>query len=181
MLKEILSISGKPGLYKLVSKAKNMFITESLVDGKRIPAYARDKVVSLGDIAIYTDDEEVPLWKVFNTIKEKEGGKQVAINPQASPIDLRNYFGEIVPSFDREKVYPTDIKKMLNWYNLLISKELTDFEPKKEDESEEGGKTEAKEIPEKKEKKEPKPVKKAEKMPVKQINKGKNEQRRKVI
>ncbi|MDR1763702.1 MAG: DUF5606 domain-containing protein [Dysgonamonadaceae bacterium] len=180
MLKEILSISGKPGLYKLVSKGKNMFITESLIDGKRVPAYARDKVVSLGDIAIYTDGEEIPLWKIFTSMKEKEGGKAIDIKPSISPIELRDYFAGIAPTFDRDRVYPTDIKKMMNWYNLLISKGFTDFEPKETSDGE-AEKAEPAEAPKKEVKKEPRPTKAAEKRPTKQVNRGSHEQRRKVI
>jgi hypothetical protein len=129
MLKEILSISGKSGLYKLISKGKNMFIVESLIDRKRIPAYMSDKMVSLGDISVYTATEEVPLAKVLTKIKEKEGGKETEVNPSAiQPNELRSYFETILPDFDKERVYPSDIKKMMSWYNLLIKNELVDFE-----------------------------------------------------
>jgi hypothetical protein len=128
MLKKILSISGKSGLYKLISQGKNMFIAESLIDGKRIPVYMRDKVVSLGDISIYTETAEVPLSKVLTKIKEKEEGKEVDYNPAIQPDELRAYFETLLPDFDREKVYPSDIKKILSWYNLLVKRELTDFE-----------------------------------------------------
>ncbi len=128
MLKTILSISGKPGLFKLVSHGKNMLIVESLADGKRVPAYAKDKVISLGDIAIYTDETEVPLSKVLTSIKEKENGVKASISTSAKPEELRAYFAEILPDYDRERVYPTDIKKIISWYNLLIGAGLTDFE-----------------------------------------------------
>jgi hypothetical protein len=137
MLKEILSISGKPGLYKLISQGKNMFIGESLIDHKRIPVYMRDKVVSLGDIAIYTEEEEVPLAEVFKKIKEKEEGKKVEYDPAIQAPELRDYLAAILPDFDREKVYPSDIKKMLSWYNLLVNEGLTDFETTGEDKEEE--------------------------------------------
>jgi len=133
MLKEILSVSGKPGLYKLISQGKNMFIAESLIDKKRIPVYSSDKVVSLGDIAIYTDNEEVPLANIFNTIKAKESGEKINQDPSAKPDELRNYFAEILPNFDRERVYPSDIKKMINWYNILINAGITLFEEEEED------------------------------------------------
>lgn len=138
MLKTILSISGKPGLFKLVSQGKNMLIIESLVDKKRIPAYAKDKVISLGDIAIYTEEEEIPLHKVLTTIKEKENSAQLSFSPSAAqPDELRKYFAEILPDFDRERVYPSDIKKLLNWYNLLISNNITDFTPEAKEVKEE--------------------------------------------
>ncbi len=133
MLKTILSISGRPGLFKLVSQGKNMLIVESLADKKRIPAYARDKVISLGDIAIYTNEEEVPLHDVLTKVKEKENGEKVSQDIISSkPDGLRNYFAEILPDFDRERVYPSDIKKLLSWYNLLISNNITDFAPEEE-------------------------------------------------
>ena len=111
-----------------------MTIIESLVDKKRIPAYSRDKVISLGDISIYTDEEEAPISEVFNLIKEKEGGNKVSIDlSNASTDDLRNYFAEVLPNFDRDRVYPSDIKKMLKWYDLLIANDITDFLEKKEE------------------------------------------------
>lgn len=133
MLKEILSISGKPGLYKLISQGKNMFITESLIDQKRIPVYAKDKAVSLGDIAIYTEDEEVPLIDIFRTIQEKANGEKLDLSQTTQPDQLRNYFAEILPEFDRERVYPSDIKKIMNWYNLLINAGITEFAAKEEE------------------------------------------------
>lgn len=129
MLKTILSISGKPGLFKLVSQGKNMLIVESLVDNKRVPAYAKDKVISLGDIAIYTDETEVPLHEVLTAVKEKENGEKVTLNLNCKTDELRNYFAEVLPTFDRERVYPSDIKKLLSWYNMLIGAGITEFTP----------------------------------------------------
>ncbi len=136
MLKKILSISGKPGLYKLISQGKNVYIVESLIDGKRIPTYPRDKVVSLGDIAIYTLNEEVPLAEVLTKIKEKEEGRKVSLTKVAQPDQLKKFFEEILPDFDRERVYPSDIKKLIGWYNLLIDKGIVDFQIKEEENSE---------------------------------------------
>ena len=134
MLKTILSISGKPGLYQLVSHGKNMLIIESLVDKKRIPAYAKDKVISLGDIAIYTDSSEVPLHEVLTKLKEKENGEVVDTKKISSyPDELRNFFSEILPDFDRDRVYPSDIKKLISWYNILVKAGMTDFTPKTEE------------------------------------------------
>lgn len=127
MLKEILSISGKPGLYKLVSHGKNMLIVESLMDNKRQPAYSHNKVVSLADVAIFTDSEEKPLNEVFELMKTKEAGQKATIDAKASADDLRAYFAEVLPDFDRDRVYPTDIKKLVTWYNLLVDNGLTDF------------------------------------------------------
>lgn len=144
MLKTILSISGKPGLFKLVSQGKNMLIVESLADQKRIPAYAKDKVISLGDIAIYTDDEEVPLHEVLTSIKNKENGEKSSLTPAgAKPEELRAYLAEVLPNFDRERVYPNDIKKLLNWYNLLIASGMTEFTPEEVKEDEKAEETEA--------------------------------------
>ncbi|MDR2968722.1 MAG: DUF5606 domain-containing protein [Tannerellaceae bacterium] len=137
MLKTILSISGKPGLYKLVSQGKNMLIVESLIDKKRIPGHANDKIISLGDIAMYTHDEEVPLHKVLTAIKEKENGAKLPFLPAAAkPNELRAYMKEILPDYDEERVYDNDIKKLLNWYNLLTDNGLTDFSPKPTEEAE---------------------------------------------
>jgi hypothetical protein len=127
MLKKILSVSGKPGLFKLISQGKNMMIIESLVDKKRGPALAHDRVVSLGDISIYTDSEEMPLSAVFANMKEKEAGSKASIDPKADGNTLRSYFEEVVPDFDKERVHTSDIKKIISWYNLLIENELSDF------------------------------------------------------
>ncbi len=128
MLKSILSVSGKPGLYKLVSNSKNMIIVESLSDKRKMPVHARDKVVSLGDISIYTEgDDDEPLKNIFVAMKQKENGQKASISTSAKPDDLKKYFGEILPAFNKERVYPTDIKKMISWYNLLIETD-TDFE-----------------------------------------------------
>ncbi|MBP1616422.1 MAG: hypothetical protein H6Q14_249 [Bacteroidetes bacterium] len=137
MLKTILSVSGKPGLYKLVSSAKNMIIVESLIDKKRLPIYAKDKVVSLGDIAMYTSEGEEPLRNVLINIKKKEGGGKTSIAPNSKPEELYGYFGEVLPAFDKDKVYPTDIKKLLNWYNLLIENSINFEQEEKVDAVEE--------------------------------------------
>lgn len=137
MLKTILSISGKPGLYKLISQAKNMLIVESLQTGKRQPAYAHEKIISLGDIAIFTDEDDVPLGEVLNAIKTKENGAKVSLDiKNADNEALRAYLAEVLPNFDRERVYTTDIKKLISWYNLLIETGNADFvEEKKADEA----------------------------------------------
>ena len=138
MLKKILSVSGKPGLYKLVSQGKSMLIVEALTDGRRMPVYAREKIISLGDIAIYTDGDEVPLYEVLNSVKAKEEGQVVSSidAARATPDELRAYMAEVLPNFDRERVYPTDIKRLLSWYNLLIGAGITDFDPQEAAEEE---------------------------------------------
>ncbi len=140
MLKTILSVSGKPGLYQLISSGKNMVIVESLVDGKKIPIHARDKVVSLGDISIYTETDDAPLKDILINIKQKEDGKKASITTGAKPEELKKYFLEILPDFDRDRVYPTDIKKIIGWYNILVNANI-DFE--KEEEQAEAEKVES--------------------------------------
>lgn len=133
MLKTILAISGKPGLFKLVSQGKNMLIVEALATGKRTPAYAHDKVISLGDIAIYTVDEDVPLSKVFEAIKAKTDGQPVDIKAFEDDATMRAYFKEVLPDFDEDRVYTNDIKKVLSWYNILLASGITDFAEKEEE------------------------------------------------
>ena len=137
MLREVLSISGKSGLFKLISKGKDMFIAESLIDKKRIPVYTRDKVVSLGDITMYTNDGNTNLSVVLQSIKQKENAEPISFSPSITPDELRTYFSKILPNFDRERIYPSDIKKVMNWYNLLINSGFTDFEDEKEKSDEE--------------------------------------------
>jgi hypothetical protein len=127
MLKEILSVTGKPGLFKLVSQGKNMLIVESLIDGKRFPAYSKDKVVSLGDIAIFTETAEVPLGRVLESLKAKENGAVCSIDPKSDNDKLRKYMLEVLPDYDRDRVYPSDIRKLLSWYNILINAQITEF------------------------------------------------------
>ena len=125
-LKEILSISGKPGLFKLTGQTRNGVIVESLLDGKRFPVAASQNVSALGDIAIYTDADEVPLATIFRSIFEKENGGET-ISHKADAKELSAYFGEVLPSYDRERVYASDIKKVFNWYNLLQKHGLVDL------------------------------------------------------
>lgn len=140
MLKTILSISGKPGLYKLISQGKNMLIVETISsEKKRLPTYGNEKVISLSDIAMYTNDAEVPLRDVLTSLKEKENGAVASIDyKKATGDELRAYFAEILPDFDRDRVYLTDIKKLIAWYNILISNGITEFQDgEKEEEKEE--------------------------------------------
>jgi hypothetical protein len=127
MLKTILSISGRPGLFKLVNQGKNMLIVESLMTGKRTPAYAHDKVISLGDIAIYTTEEDIPLNDVFEAIRVKNEGKQVDVKAIGGDNEIRAYFAEILPDFDDERVYTNDIKKVFSWYNQLVGAGFDSF------------------------------------------------------
>lgn len=127
MLKTILSISGRPGLFKLVNQGKNMLIVENLATGKRSPAYAHDKVISLGDIAIYTENEDTPLADVFEAIKEKNDGKPVDVKSLGGDKGIRDYFATILPDFDDDRVYTNDIKKVFSWYNQLIAAGIDKF------------------------------------------------------
>ena len=127
MIKRIVSIAGKPGLFKLVSQGKNMLIVESLATGKRMPAYAHDKVISLADVAIYTNDEDMPLADVLEKVAARAEGKPIDVKAFADDAAIRAYFGEILPEFDKERVYTTDIKKLFSWYNQLIAAGITKF------------------------------------------------------
>ena len=134
MLKTILSIAGKPGLYKLVSQGKNMLIVESLSDKKRFPAYGNEKIISLGDIAMYTDAEDIPLKDVLIALKQKENGAAVTLDwKKASAEELRTFMGEVLPNFDRDRVHVSDIKKLISWYNLMVESGLTNFEEEVEE------------------------------------------------
>lgn len=128
MFERILTISGKPGLYRLLSSGRNMFIVE-MVDAakKRLPVHNSDKVVMLDDIAIYTDTEEVPLRDVFAKIFEKENGVLPFDLKMATPEEMVEYFESVMPDYDRERVYLTHIKKMFQWYNILVQNEIVDF------------------------------------------------------
>lgn len=135
MLKTILAISGKPGLYKLISQGKNMLIVEALsADKKRSPIYASDKVISLGDIAMYTDADEIPLSEVLESVKTKEGCNVTSLDyKKASAEELGEFMAAVLPNYDRDRVHLSDIKKLIQWYNLLVSNGVTEFVEKKED------------------------------------------------
>ena len=128
MFERILTISGKPGLYRLLSQGRNMFIVEAVdATKKRMPVYNSDKVVMLDDIAIYTDTEEVPLREVFAKIQEKENGVLSIDIKSSTPEELVEYFEAVMPDYDRERVYLTHIKKIYSWYNILVENGVTDF------------------------------------------------------
>lgn len=137
MIKTILAISGKPGLYKLVRQGKNMLIVESLADKKRTPAYAHDKVISLGDVSMYTVEDDVPLSAVLESLRAKTEGKPVDIKSFKDDSEVRAFFKEILPEFDEDRVYTADIKKLFSWYNQLIAAGITDFAEPEEDAAEE--------------------------------------------
>ncbi len=143
MLKSILAISGKPGLYKLISQGKGMLVVESLINGKRTPAYNHEKIISLGDIAMFTDSDEVPLSEVFESMKQLENGAIASVKVKDSERVLREYLAKVLPNFDRDRVYTTDIKKLISWYNILIENGFTDFKDKEEEPAQEEQKEEA--------------------------------------
>lgn len=142
MLKTILSISGRPGLFRLVNRGKNMLIVESLSTGKRTPAYAHDKVISLGDISIYTTEGDIPLSEVLEKVKEVNNGAEVDVKAIGDDQAIREYFETVLPAYDQEKVYTTDIKKLLSWYNQLLAAGITEFKSAEETEQPEAEKSE---------------------------------------
>ncbi|MBL4744934.1 MAG: DUF5606 domain-containing protein [Flavobacteriaceae bacterium] len=137
-LKKIVAVSGKPGLYEIKAQSKGGIIVESLLDGKRFPITVTHNVSVLNDIAIYTYEEEVPLREIFKTIFEKEQGA-TTITHKSSSKELTTYFSEILPNYDAERVYASNIKKVIQWYNLLSGKNF-DFTAVVEEENEETAK-----------------------------------------
>lgn len=130
MLKTVLAISGKPGLYRLVSRGNKMLIVETIDETKkRLPAHSADKVVSLADISIYTDDDnEVSLASVFESIKEKYDGKAIELSAKkADQSDIISFFEKVLPNYDTDRVRVSDMRKVLAWYNLLINDGMTSF------------------------------------------------------
>jgi dephospho-CoA kinase len=128
-METILSIAGKPGLYKLVSRGKMNLIVEALDEThKRQPVFATDRVTSLGDIAMYTDADDIPLWQVLENVGKKENSKESSVNyKKASSKELRAYFTEVLPNWDQDRVHDSDIKKLLQWYNILVKAGITHF------------------------------------------------------
>jgi hypothetical protein len=132
-LKEILAVSGKGGLFKIITQTKAGLIVESLLDHKRMPVYASDKISNLEEISVYTDDKEVPLKEIFKSIFDKESGGK-ALDAKIDEKKLKEYFALILPNYDRDKVYVSDMKKIMNWYNILHDNKMIEF---KEEESKE--------------------------------------------
>ena len=146
-METILSISGKPGLYRLVSQGKMNLIVEALDETKkRMPAFGSERITSLGDIAMFTDSEDIPLWKVLRNVGEKEQLKVCSISfKKASSKELRTYFGEVLPDYDRDRVHDNDIRKLLQWYDILVKNGYTDFKElfdREEEENEENSEAE---------------------------------------
>ena len=129
MQQTILAIAGKPGLYKLVSRGKNNLIVEALdATHRRQPAFGSDRITSLADIAMFPDSDDIPLMDVLESLKTLENGNKSAIDyKKASGDDLREYFAKVLPNYDRDRVHTSDIKKLIQWYNILIENGITDF------------------------------------------------------
>lgn len=132
MLKGILAISGQPGLFKMVTEAKNSIIVESLLTGKRIPAYSTSKISALADISVFTETGEIQLKELFKRIQES--GKE--ISAKVSPAEIKTIFEEVIPEYDKSRVYASDMKKIIQWYQLLKEKDLLN-EPEVEEEKQE--------------------------------------------
>lgn len=134
MLKKILSISGRPGLYKLVSYGKNMLLVEALDDGKRFPVHTRDRVIALGDISIFTTADDIPLAKVLENVGKKYENKAIDTKAYSTPEQLHEFMGTVLENWDEERVHNSDIKKIISWYNILIGAGITEFTAKEEEE-----------------------------------------------
>ncbi len=128
ILKGILSISGKPGLFQTVSQGGTKLIAESLTDGKRSVIQSTSQVISLADVSIYGEEEEMLLEDVFKSMYKMENKQKTSVSPKDSNDELKDYFGDVFPDFDKDRVYPSDIKKVIRWYNLLLEKDLLQFE-----------------------------------------------------
>ncbi|WP_303319047.1 DUF5606 domain-containing protein [Flavivirga abyssicola] len=132
-LDKILSIGGKPGLYKLIAQTRGGFVAESLIDNKRISVSVQNNISILSEIAIYTLAEEVPLKQVLERIKKKENGEQASVKPKDSKDKLEEYFFDVLPDYDEDRVYASDIKKVVQWYNLLQKHDMLDFSDSEEE------------------------------------------------
>lgn len=173
MLRKIISITGKPGLFEIISQGNRMFIVEDIVTKKRFPALQRDKVVSLGDIAMYTTSEDLALGVILDRLYENMKGEKIEVKELMKNGKLRVKFREVVPDFDDDRVYDNDIKKLFTWYNLLIESGRTKF-TKEEDSSEENEKKKEEQNPVEETKQETKPAAK-KKTPAKKAAKPEGE------
>ena len=135
MLRKILSISGRPGLYKLVSYGKNMLLVEGLTDGHRFPVHSRERVMSLGDISMFTTAEDTPLSQVFENIGKKYDNKAIDAKAYSTPNELHDFFGGVLETWDQDRVHNSDIKKVITWYNILVGAGITEFTTKEEEEA----------------------------------------------
>ena len=145
MLRTILAITGKPSLFKIISQGKNMLVIEDLISKKRVPAHSRDKIVSLGDIAMYTQTEDIPLGEVLEKVYAYSKGGKIDVKELVASKTLRSRFEEILPEFDQERVYDNDIKKLFSWYNILVEAGFTKFVSGEENTENEAENSETKE------------------------------------
>lgn len=142
MLREIISITGKPGLFKMIGHGNRRIIVEDITTGKRFPALERDQIISLADIAMYTQGEDKPLGEILDLVYSNQKGEAIDLKALSETGKLRETFGKILPDFDEDRVHDSDIKKLFSWYNLLLNSGMTKFtketekaEDKKEDEN----------------------------------------------
>lgn len=143
MLREIISITGKPGLFKMIGHGNRRIIVEDITSGRRFPALERDKIISLGDIAMYTQGEDKPLGEILDLVYANREGKEIDIKELVKDDKLRSTFAEILPDYDEDRVHDSDIKKLFSWYNLLVASGMTKFaEVEKKAEGEEESKEE---------------------------------------
>lgn len=138
MLREIISITGKPGLFKILGQGNRRIIVEDIASGKRFPAMERDKIISLGDIAMYTLGEDKPLGEILDLVYAKNEGKEIDVKELAASKKLKEAFKEILPDFDEDRVHDSDIKKLFSWYNLLVKSGMTKFTEEEKEEEKEG-------------------------------------------
>lgn len=136
-LNKIIAIGGKPGLFKLLTQTKSGFVAESLTDGKRLTVNLRNQVSVLSEISVFTLEEEKPLIEVFELLRQKENGNNTSTSHKAAKLALEEYFFEILPNYDEDRVYPSDIKKIIRWYNILVDHKLLDTSEDIEQENEE--------------------------------------------
>lgn len=136
-LDKIIAIGGKPGLFKLLTQTKSGFVTESLTDGKRLTVNLRNQVSVLSEISVFTLEEEKPLTEVFELLRQKEHGNTTSISHKADKLALEEYFFEVLPNYDEDRVYASDIKKIIRWYNILVDHKLLDASEDTEQDNEE--------------------------------------------
>ena len=139
MLREIISITGKPGLYKMIGHGNRRIIVEDITSGRRFPALERDKIISLADIAMYTQGDDKPLNEILDLVYAKQDGKEIDIKGLVDNGKLKDTFGEILPDFDSDRVHDSDIKKLFSWYNLLVKAGYTKFTKEEEQKTENTG------------------------------------------
>ena len=137
MLRTILAVTGRPGLFKIISQGKGTLIVEELGTGKRLPIHARDKVSSLGDIAMYTESGDTPLGEILDKVYAKHNGEKIDVKELVKTDGLKAAFEEVVEDYDRDRVYNNDIEKLFTWSNILVDNGFTKFAEEEKEEKEE--------------------------------------------